>query len=132
MRQKHETATSFNELKELTQAIQALKNGAPKNATYQESERTQASENANISDLTQKTTLKPKASAQTKKGALNPTKKAFSERQKTTFRDKAQASEPKRLQTNQTNNSSLKAESSDEALKQGLENNQSKGGNNEA
>ncbi|WQW79195.1 hypothetical protein KVM30_06535 [Helicobacter pylori] len=80
MRQEHETATNFNELKAITQAIQALKNGTPKNATNQESERTQA-----------------------KKGRLNPTKKAFSERQMTAFRDNSQASEEKRLKTEQGN-----------------------------
>ncbi|WQS96085.1 hypothetical protein FNE56_00505 [Helicobacter pylori] len=71
MRQKHETATSFNQLKEITQSIQA----------YQ--------------------VLKPKFSAQAKKGALKPTKKAFSERQKTTNRDKSQESANKSL-ANQT------------------------------
>ncbi|WQY20401.1 hypothetical protein KVK12_03625 [Helicobacter pylori] len=49
--QKKETATSFNKLKEITQAIQAQKNSA-----------------------------------------LKPTKRAFSERQKTTIRDNSQAS----------------------------------------
>ncbi len=51
MRQKNETATSFDQLKEITQAIQAQKNSA-----------------------------------------LKPTKRAFSERQKTTIRDNSQAS----------------------------------------
>ncbi|WP_422875654.1 hypothetical protein [Helicobacter pylori] len=80
MRQEHETAKSFNELKTITQAIM-LKKSAPTNATHQASERTreannanakahtqeptqasaQTSENANISDLTQKIGLKPKA-----------------------------------------------------------------------
>ncbi|WP_078252512.1 hypothetical protein [Helicobacter pylori] len=83
MRQEHETVKSFNELKAITQAIM-LKKGAQKNATHQESERTQASHNAN----------------------------AFT--------------------TEQTNNSSLKTEPSDEALKQGLENTQSKGSEHEA
>ncbi|MDO7813919.1 hypothetical protein [Helicobacter pylori] len=119
MRQEHETATSFNQLKELTQAIQALKKPTPKkNATNQ------ASENANISDLMQATGSKPKSSAQAKKGVLNPTKKAFSERQITAFRDNSQASELKRLQTNQANNSSLRAKPSGEAFKQGLKNKQ--------
>ncbi|MFP6239605.1 hypothetical protein ACLGCQ_02940 [Helicobacter pylori] len=135
MRQEHETATSFNELKAITQAMRTLKNGALKNATNQESERTQASaqtsENANISDLTQKTGLKPKDSVKAKKWHLNPTKKAFSERQITSFRDNSQASANKSQETKQANNSSLKTEPSDEALKQGLENNQ-KGGGDEA
>ncbi|GAA6862914.1 hypothetical protein CHC122_14730 [Helicobacter pylori] len=51
MRQKKETATSFNKLKEITQAIQAQKNSA-----------------------------------------LKPTKRAFSERQRTTIKDNSQAS----------------------------------------
>lgn len=51
MRQKNETATSFNKLKEITQAIQAQKNSA-----------------------------------------LKPTKRAFSERQRTTIRGNSQAS----------------------------------------
>lgn len=150
MRQEHETATSFNELKAITQAIM-LKKGALKNATNQESERTQEANNANAKahtqEPTQKTGLKSKTSAQTKKGALNPTKKAFSERQITAFRDKSQASANKSQETKQANqqgdnanafkteqgnNSSLKAKPSAKALKQGLKNNQSKGGNNEA
>ncbi len=73
-----------------------------------------------------------KATTRTKKGALNPTKKAFSERQITTIRDKVQANELKRLQTNQANNSNLREKPSDEALKPGLKNNKSKGGDNEA
>ncbi|WQR90021.1 hypothetical protein FNE55_04645 [Helicobacter pylori] len=126
MRQKHETATSFNQLKEITQSIQALKKGAPKNATNQESERTQAITNANASDLTQQSTLKPKTSAQAKKGALKPTKKAFSERQITAFRDNSQASDNKRLQTNQANNSNLRAKPSAKAFKPRLKNTQAK------
>ncbi|GAA6914730.1 hypothetical protein HpHNI91_12220 [Helicobacter pylori] len=51
MRQKKETATSFDKLKEITLAIQAQKNSA-----------------------------------------LKPTKRAFSERQRTTIRDNSQAS----------------------------------------
>nr|WRE09304.1 hypothetical protein KVE57_01320 [Helicobacter pylori] len=163
MRQEHETAKSFNELKAITQAIM-LKKGAPKNATNQESkptqeaknsnakahtqERTQASaqasENANISDLTQKTTLKPKSSAQAKKGALKPTKKAFSERQITAFRDHSQARANTSLttkashnanafKTEQGLNSNLRANPSAKALKPGLTNNQEnqKGGSDE-
>ncbi|GAA7990178.1 hypothetical protein JP0551_04170 [Helicobacter pylori] len=81
MRRKNETATSFNQLKEITQAIQAKKNS------------TQTSDNANISDLTPKQALKPKRSAHAKNSALKPTKKAFSERQIiTTIRDNSQAS----------------------------------------
>ncbi|WP_187849026.1 hypothetical protein [Helicobacter pylori] len=67
MRQTRATATSFNQIREITQSIQAF----------------QTKENANISDLTPKQALKPKGRAQAKNGALKPTKKAFSERQKT-------------------------------------------------
>ncbi|MGN8454080.1 hypothetical protein ACR9LO_06410 [Helicobacter pylori] len=135
MRQEHETATSFNQLKEITQAIM-LKKGAQANATHQESERTQEANNANAKahtlERTQKTSLKPKSSAQTKKGRLNPTKKAFSERQKTTIRTSAQASDNKRLKTEQANNSNLRAKPSDQAFKPGLATHQEKGGSNEA
>ncbi len=134
MRQEHETATSFNQLKAITQAIM-LKKGVQEKATHQESDRTQ--------EPTQKTTLRPKASTQTKKGRLNPTKRAFSERQRTAFRDNSQAiaktsyktkasDNANAFTTEQTNNSSLKTEPSDEALKQGLENTQSKGSEHEA
>lgn len=149
MRQKNETATSFSELKAITQAIQALKNGALKNATHQESERTQASHNtstkAHAQELKQATGSKPKSSAQAKKGRLNPTKKAFSERQITAFRDNSQAiaktscetkasHNANAFTTEQTNNSSLKTEPNGEAFKPGLTTHQSnqKGGNNEA
>ncbi len=80
MRQKNETATSFNQLKEITQAIQAQKNSAP------------TSDNANISELTHNKALKPKDRVHAKNSALKPTKRAFSERQKTTIRDNSQAS----------------------------------------
>ncbi|QQW74245.1 hypothetical protein HG579_01085 [Helicobacter pylori] len=74
MRQTNETATSFNQLKEITQSFQAF----------------QTKENANASELT-KDALKPKGRTQAKKGALKPTKRAFSEREKTAFSDKASA-----------------------------------------
>lgn len=127
MRQENETTESFNELKEITQAIMIKK-------------RAQASENANISDLTQKKGLKPKTSTQTKKGALKPTKRAFSERQITALRDKSQASANKSQETKQANqqgdnanafkseqanNSNLREKPSDEAFKQGLATRQS-------
>ncbi|WP_208355566.1 hypothetical protein [Helicobacter pylori] len=161
MRQEHETAKSFNELKAITQAFM-LKKGALTNATHQESDRTQeannanakahtprmqeactqASENANASEPTQGISLKPKAMPQTKKGRLNPTKKAFSERQKTAFRDNSQDStnssfktkashNANAFKTNQGNDSNLRAKPSAKALKQGLKNNQSKGGSDE-
>ncbi len=79
MRQKNETAASFNELREITQAIQVQKN------------RVQTSDNANTSELTPKQALKPKGSAHAKNSALRPTKRAFSERQKTTIRDNSHA-----------------------------------------
>ncbi|MGL2350749.1 hypothetical protein ACOWKV_05490 [Helicobacter pylori] len=78
MRQKNETATSFNKLREITQAIQAQKNSA------------QTSDNANTSEITSQSTPKPKGS--TKNSALKPTKRAFSERQRITIRDNSQAS----------------------------------------
>ncbi|WRA10466.1 hypothetical protein KVK09_01055 [Helicobacter pylori] len=107
MRQKNETATSFNQLKEITQSIQA----------YQAI--VQTSKNANISEITRQSTQKPKSRVRAKNYALNPTKRAFSERQITTIRDNLQASDEKRLKTEQGNNSNLRAEqSSDEA--QGL------------
>ncbi len=80
MRRKHETATSFNQLKEITQAIQAQKNSAP------------TSDNANISEITSQSTPKPKRSAHVKNSSLRPTKKAFSKRQRTTLIDSSQAS----------------------------------------
>ncbi len=79
MRQKNETATSSNQLKEITQAIQAQKNSV------------QTSDNANTSEITSQSTPKLKGSAHAKNSALKPTKKAFSERQKTTLK-KPQAS----------------------------------------
>ncbi|MCQ2806547.1 hypothetical protein JT211_03450 [Helicobacter pylori] len=80
MRQRNETATSFNELKAITQAIQALKNSA------------QTSDNANTSEITSQSTPKPKGTARTKNSALKPIKRAFSERQRITIRDNSQAS----------------------------------------
>ncbi len=80
MRRKNETATSFNQLKEITQAIQARKNSA------------QTSDNANISEITPKQAPKPNKTAHAKNSALKPTKRAFSERQRiTTIRDNSQA-----------------------------------------
>ncbi|QTO96134.1 hypothetical protein J5D25_03510 [Helicobacter pylori] len=130
MRQEHETAKSFNELRAITQAIMLKKSA-------------QTSDNANISDLTQQTGLKPKASVKAKKGRLNPTKKAFSERQKTAFRDNSQAIANSRrgtkgsynanaFKTEQANNSSLREKPSEQAFKPGLATHQEKGGSNEA
>ncbi|WQS55809.1 hypothetical protein KVD99_07220 [Helicobacter pylori] len=157
MRQEHETAKSLNELKAITQAIM-LKKGTQANATHQESERTQeannanakahtqeptqtraqTSENANISDLTQRTGLKPKAMLQTKKERLNPTKKAFSMRQKTTLKKGLQESETLKNGT-QANANAFKPEQTNKEksrankpLKPGLGTHQEKGGSNEA
>ncbi|GAA9640135.1 hypothetical protein Va24_07440 [Helicobacter pylori] len=80
MRQKKETATSFNELKEITLAIQAQKNSA------------QTSDNANTSEITSQSTPKYNGTSHAKNNALKPTKRAFSERQKTTIKDNSQAS----------------------------------------
>ncbi|MCQ2673920.1 hypothetical protein FOG23_01010 [Helicobacter pylori] len=114
MRQEHETAKSFNQLEEITQIMQALK------------ACTKTSENAHASEITHKPALKTKNSVKAKKGALNPTKKAFSERQRTAFRDNSQAiaktsyktkasHNANAFTTEQTNNSSLNTEPSDEA-----------------
>ncbi len=72
MRHKNETATSFNELKEITLAIQAQNNSV------------QTSDIANTSEITSQSTPKPKGTARAKKSTLKPTKRAFSERQRTT------------------------------------------------
>ncbi|KOS33523.1 hypothetical protein [Helicobacter pylori] len=123
MRQEHETATSFNQLKEITQAIQAQKRS------------TQTSANANASERTQKSALKPKATTSAKKGGLKPTKKAFSERQITAFRDSSQASanlsrgtkgshNANAFKTKQANDSNLRGKPSEQVFKQGLKNNQ--------
>lgn len=81
MRQKNETATSFNELKEITLAIQVQKNSA------------QTSDNANTSEITSQSTPKHKGTVgRAKKSALKPTKRAFSERQRTTTKNNSQAS----------------------------------------
>ncbi|EJB97113.1 hypothetical protein [Helicobacter pylori] len=80
MRQRNETETIFNKLREITQVIQAQKNSA------------QTSDNANTSEITSQSTPKPKGTARTKNSALKPTKRAFSERQRITIRDNSQAS----------------------------------------
>ncbi len=80
MRQKNETFASFNQLREITQAIQKQKNTA------------QTSDNANTSEIASQSTPKPKRNARAKNSVLKPTERAFSERQKTTIRDNSQAS----------------------------------------
>ncbi|WRC88047.1 hypothetical protein E5K99_05455 [Helicobacter pylori] len=107
MRQKNETVTSFNQLKEITQIMQVLER------------RTQTtSANANTSEITSQSTLTPKAKERAKNHALKPTKRAFSERQRTAFRDKSQASTNKSQGSKQANHPN--AFKSDEAFKQGL------------
>ncbi|GAA8684799.1 hypothetical protein HpDR81_11940 [Helicobacter pylori] len=83
MRQRNETETSFNKLREITQAIQAIQ--VQKNSE-------QTSNNANTSEITSQSTPKPKGTARTKNSALKPTKRAFSERQRITIKDNSQAS----------------------------------------
>ncbi|MGN8365296.1 hypothetical protein KVC51_07410 [Helicobacter pylori] len=80
MRQRNETETSFNKLREITLAMQAQKNSA------------QTSDNANTSEITSQSTPKPKGTARAKKSTLKPTKRAFSERQRTTTKNNSQAS----------------------------------------
>ncbi|ANT43139.1 hypothetical protein [Helicobacter phage PtB89G] len=97
MRQEHETAKSFNQIKEITQAIM-LKKDAQANATHQATERTQEANNTNAKAHTQEPT-------QT--------------RAKTSFKTKA-SHNANAFKTEQGLNSSLRAKPSDEALKQGL------------
>ncbi|MFP5952425.1 hypothetical protein ACLF8M_06620 [Helicobacter pylori] len=80
MRHKNETDTSFNKLKEITLAIQVQKNSVL------------TSDNANTSEITSQSTPKPKGTVRAKKSALKPTKRAFSERQRTRIGDNSQAS----------------------------------------
>ncbi|GAA9481721.1 hypothetical protein HpHA295_11840 [Helicobacter pylori] len=100
MRQKNETETSFNQLKEITQIMQAQKTPMPK------------SENASASEPTQKSTPKPKGEAHAKKGVLNPTKKAFSERQRTELTHNQaliKAKRPNKIKSNAITQTLLKA-----------------------
>ncbi|WRB43020.1 hypothetical protein KVM34_06650 [Helicobacter pylori] len=122
MRQKNETATSFNQLKEITQTImQAQKT------------RLKTSENANASERVQESAINPKDSVKAKKGALKPTKRAFSERQKTAFRDHSQARANTSFKTKISHNANA-FKNRTRFEKKGLKNNQSnqKGGKNEA
>ncbi|BAW53265.1 hac prophage II protein [Helicobacter pylori] len=80
MRRKNETATCFNQLREITQAIRAQKNSS------------KTSDNADISEIKSQSAPKHKGTAHAKNSALKPTKRAFSERQRTTIRDNSQAS----------------------------------------
>ncbi len=83
MGQRNETATSFNKIKEITLAMQAIQ--AQKNSV-------QTSDNANTSEITSQSTPKPKGTGCAKNSALKPTKRAFSERQRTRIGDNSQAS----------------------------------------
>ncbi len=64
----------------MIQAIQVQKNSE------------QTSNNANTSEITSQSAPKPKGTARTKNSTLQPTKRAFSERQRITIRDNSQAS----------------------------------------
>ncbi|RKV47824.1 hypothetical protein [Helicobacter pylori] len=142
MRQEHETATSFNELKAITQAIMLKKNAqenATDQATDQATERMQEANNANAKahaqEPTQEISLKPKATTPTKKGRLNPTKKAFSERQNTAFRDNSQAgANLSRGTKGSYNANAFKTEQANNNFKPGLAKHQEnqKGSDNEA
>ncbi|WRF04409.1 hypothetical protein KVC22_01135 [Helicobacter pylori] len=112
MRQEHETQTIFNQLKEITQIMQAQK------------ARLKVMKNANASKRVQESAINPKDSVKAKKGALNPTKRAFSERQNTAFRDNSHASEQKCLKTEQANQKGDNANAfkSDEAEQRGQKN----------
>ncbi|WP_240146838.1 hypothetical protein [Helicobacter pylori] len=65
MRQRNETATSFNKLREITLAIQAQKNSV------------QTSDNANTSEITSQSTLKPNRTARAKKKRFKTHKKSL-------------------------------------------------------
>ncbi|GAA8808928.1 hypothetical protein DUHN30_00120 [Helicobacter pylori] len=101
MRQKNETVTSFNQLNEITQAIQAQKRSAQTSEIASQSAPTQK-RSAQTSEIASQSAPKPKAKERAKKDALKPTKKAFSERQKTTIRDNSKASVKKSLETQQS------------------------------
>lgn len=121
MRQKNETATSYNQLKEITQAIQAQKTSVQTNA------------NANASEPTQEQGNKPKGAERAKNHALKPTKKAFSERQITTIRDNSRASTNKSQETKQANQQGDNSNAFLKAMKPSTKAYQhSKGGKNEA
>ncbi|MGL2802337.1 hypothetical protein ACQJ9K_07360 [Helicobacter pylori] len=81
MRHRNETDISFNKLREITQAIQQVQKNSALN-----------SDNANTSEITSQSTPNHKGTAHAKKSTLKPTKRAFSERQRTTIRDNSQAS----------------------------------------
>ncbi len=115
MRQKNETATSFKELKEITQIMQVQKTSVQTNA------------NAEASEIASQSEQTPKTRAHAKNHALKPTKRAFSERQITTIRDNSQASTNKSQETEQVNQQGDNANAfkSDGAFNQGLATHQS-------
>ncbi|MGT0092092.1 hypothetical protein V5H58_07580 [Helicobacter pylori] len=86
MRHKNETATSFDKLMKITQAKQAQKNSS------------KTSDNANTSEIKSQSASKPDGRAHTKNSALKPTKKAFSERQRTTIKEITSQSSAKESQ----------------------------------
>lgn len=110
MRQEHETEKSFNQLKEITQILQAQKASA------------KTSDNANISEIASQSALKPKT-LRTKNHALKPTKRAFSDRQRTTIRDNSQSSANKSLETKESNHANA-FKTEQEAFKPRLKNTQ--------
>ncbi|GAA8041466.1 hypothetical protein HpKG61_00110 [Helicobacter pylori] len=106
MRQKNETSTSFNQLKEITQIMQTLKRSG------------QTSDNANISEIASQSALKPKT-VRTKNHALKPTKRAFSDRQILPRLENSQVSANKSLETKESNHAN--AFKSDEKNTRGQE-----------
>ncbi|WP_231175958.1 hypothetical protein [Helicobacter pylori] len=111
MRQKNETATSFNQLMEITQIMQVQKRSV------------QTSDNANTSESARQSALKPKSKERAKNHAIKPTKRAFSKRQITTIRDNSQASVKKSQETQQGDKQANHANAfkSDEAEQRGQE-----------
>ncbi|RVZ09179.1 hypothetical protein EC525_07775 [Helicobacter pylori] len=112
MRHRNETDMSLNRLREITQIMQAQKRSAL------------TSDNANASEIASQSTQTPKTRVHAKKGVLKPTKRAFSERQNTAFRDNSHASEQKCLKTEQANQKGDNANAfkSDEAEQRGQKN----------
>ncbi|MFT2637866.1 hypothetical protein [Helicobacter pylori] len=62
------------------------------NGTSHAKNSAQTSDNANTSEITSQSTPKYNGTSHAKNSALKPTKRAFSERQRTTIRDNSQAS----------------------------------------
>ncbi len=81
MRQKQGTDKSFSVLREIFQAIRMQKKGLPTNAKAQ---RSDTNAKPPFEEPQEKETIKQLSDP--KNTALNPTKKAFSERQQTTLK----------------------------------------------